>query len=141
MSHSYEEVREMECRLFFSRFQNPETILRMQEKFGYVCANRSAYQADALKLGLKSALEIKKRNGLIGKGVMLKCRERNCPGNKTYTSYHLESVVKNEFCQPCLKIGQERFLICESCGHERKGRDTWCRGCGKKYVLVASFPS
>lgn len=131
----------MECRLFFSRFQNETTIRRMQERFAGVGASRSAHQADALKLGLQSALDIKKRDDVIAKGgVMLRCRDLDCPGNRSYTSYHLKSFMKNEFCQPCFKIGKERFLFCSGCGRERKGRHTSCQSCRKKFLLVASFP-
>lgn len=131
----------MECRLFFSRFQNETTIRRMQERFAGVGTSRSAHQADALKLGLQSALDIKKRNSLIARGEgVLRCREPDCPGNKNYSSYHLKNFIKNEFCQPCLKIGRESFLICMGCGCERKGRNTFCQGCGKNFGLVASSP-
>jgi len=132
----------MECRLFFSRFKNEATIHRMQEKISGICASRSAHQADAFKLGLQAALDLKKRDGRVGTGcVMLLCPERGCPGNKTYTSYSLEGIVNNEFCQPCFKIGRTRFLICTGCGHERTGRDSLCQRCGKKFALVASSPS
>ena len=131
----------MECRLFFSRFQNEATILRMQQRFAGVCASRSSHQADALKLGLQSALEIKKRNSLVARGgVMLRCRESDCPGNKTYRSCSLKNFGGSGYCQPCSKIGRERFLVCADCGHERKGRHASCQGCGKEFVLVASFP-
>ena len=130
----------MECRLFFSRFQNPATIRRMEERFADIGTTRSAHQADALKLGLQSAIDIKKRNNLNARGnPMLRCRESDCPGNSSYTSRYLTSFT-NIFCEPCLNIGREHFLICTDCGYERNGRHTSCRGCGKKFVLVASFP-
>jgi hypothetical protein len=55
----------MECRLFFSRFRNETTILRMQEKTSRISASRSTHQADALKLGLQAALDLKKRDSLV----------------------------------------------------------------------------
>jgi len=132
----------MECRLFFSRFKNEATIRHMQEKISGICANRSAHQADALKLGLQAALDIKKRDSQVGTDcVMLLCPERDCPGNKSYTSYSLEGIVNNEFCQPCFKIGRTRLLICMGCRNERTGRDSLCKGCGKRFALVASSPS
>ena len=131
----------MECRLFFSRYQSPATVLRMQEKFASVGATRSAHQADALKLGLQSALDIKKRDSLLGRGnIMLRCPEPDCPGNKSYTSYSLGDVVNNEFCQPCFKIGRERFLTCTGCGHQRIDRGIQCQRCKKTFALVVSFP-
>jgi len=137
-----QEILEMECRLFFSRFKNEATILRMQEKISGICASRSAHQADALKLGLQAAIDLKKRDGRVGSDcVMLMCPERDCPGNRTYTSYSLEGVVNNDFCQPCLRIGRARFLVCMGCGNERTGCGLSCQRCGKRFALVASSPS
>ena len=131
----------MECRLFFSRFQSPATVHRMQEQFAGVCATRSAHQADVLKLGLQSALDLMKRDNVAGRGdVMLRCKESDCPGNRSYTSYSLEGVLTNEFCQPCFKIGRQRYLICTGCGYERTDRDIRCLHCRKKFGLVVSFP-
>ena len=70
---SQQEVLEMECRLFFSRFKNQATVLRMQEK---ISASRSTHQADALKLGLQTALDLRKRNSCI----LPRDNERNFPG-------------------------------------------------------------
>lgn len=132
----------MECRLFFSRFKNEATILRMQEKISGISASRSTHQADALKLGLQVALDLKRRDSQVGMGcVMLRCTERNCPGNKNYTSYSLEGITNNEFCQPCFKVGRFRFLTCTGCNRERAGRELWCQCCGKKFALVVSSPS
>lgn len=131
----------MECRLLFSRFQNETTVRRMQERFAGVGTNRSTHQADALKLGLQSALDIKKRNSLVARGgVVLRCQDPDCPGNSSYTSYYLKNFTKNEFCQPCFKVGRQRFLVCTGCGNERGGRHMTCEHCWKRFELVASFP-
>jgi len=56
----------MECQLFFSRFKNDATVFRMQEKIAGISASSSVHQADALKLGLRAALDLKKRNSRAG---------------------------------------------------------------------------
>ncbi|KAF9645604.1 hypothetical protein BDM02DRAFT_489896 [Thelephora ganbajun] len=142
VSSTQREVLEMECRLFFSRFKNQATVLRMQEKIASIGASRAVHQADAFKLGLQAALDFKKRDSRaeLG-GVMLRCPGHDCPGNKSYTSYSPEGVPNSEFCQPCFEIGRKCLLICTGCGYERTGRDLWCQRCGKRFVLVVSSPS
>jgi len=44
-------------RLFFSRFKNETTVYRVQ--ITVISASRSVHQADALKLGLQAALDLK----------------------------------------------------------------------------------
>ena len=131
---SQQEVLEMECRLFFSRFKNQDTVLRMQEK---ISTSRSTHQAHAFKLGLQAALDLKKRGSQIG-CVMLQCTQRNCPGRENDTAYSLESVGNSVFCQPCHGIGQLSLLICTGCRSERTDRDSSCHRCGKKFGLVVS---
>lgn len=131
----------MECRLFFSKFKNEATVSRMQEKFASTSKSRSARQTDAFKLGLQTALNLKRRESIVGTdGVTLRCRAHDCPGNKSYTSYALEGVTNNEYCQPCYKIGHSRFLYCSGCGHQRRDRESRCGHCGKQFVLVVSYP-
>jgi len=138
---SQREILNMACRLFFSRFSTQATISRMQERIASICASRSAHQADAFKIGLQATIDLKKQDSLVGTGcVMLQCRERDCPGNTGYTSYSLDGVENNEFCQPCYRIGRTCFLVCTGCGHERMGRDSWCQHCDKRFGLVVSSP-
>ena len=62
----------MECRLFFSRFQNEATVRQMEERFAGIGTSRPMYQADVFKLWLQSALDVEKRSRLVaGGGVML----------------------------------------------------------------------
>ena len=140
-SISYPEIREMESRLLFSRFQSEATNLRMQEKFATAGASRSAHRADSLKLGLRSALDLKRRESLSMSGVFLRCREQDCPGNRTYTSYPPAEAVNNEFCRACFRVGRARPLFCVGCQQQRKARETQCQHCGKEFVLVVSDPS
>ena len=140
-SVSYPEIREMESRLLFSRFQSEATNLRMQEKFATAGAGRSVHGVDSLKLGLRSALDLKRRESLSPKGVFLRCKEQNCPGNRTYTSYPPAEAVNDEFCRACFRVGRSRPLFCVGCQRQRKARETRCQNCGKEFVLVVSDPS
>ena len=106
----------MECRLFFSRFKNEDTISRMREKIAGMSASRSVHQADALKVGLQAALDLKKRDSRVG--------------------------LSNETCQSCSRIGQANHLVRPGgTKYERTGRYSWCQGCGKEFALVVPSPT
>jgi len=61
-SLSQEKLMEMQCELMVSKFRGPETIALVKEKIGHSSDGSSSYCAGALKLGLKEAFELKKRN-------------------------------------------------------------------------------
>ena len=52
----------MERRLLFSQFKYETTMAEVQDKIGGTLGNLSAHRASAFKLGLRTALDVKKRS-------------------------------------------------------------------------------
>ena len=110
----------MESRLLFSRLHWEATSLRMQEKFATASASRSALRAELLKPGLRSALDLKRRESMALKDVFQRCKERDCPGNRTCTSYSLAEAVNSEFCRVCFRVGRSIPSFCLGASSSKK---------------------
>ena len=123
-SLSQKEIMEMECELLISNFKNPKTIGHLKEKIGYISDGSSPHCAGALKLGLKKAIEHKKRE----RGVLLRCRNYSCGWHHSPVSY--SSVGSNTHCLSCGTYCTQ----CTGCGYDRTSNYTSCQSCGKRFM-------
>jgi len=120
----------MVCQLLFSRFKNETTMARVEEKISGARGNRSAHYAGAFKLGLQTALDLEECNPRAGviDGVMLRCGDSSCLGNKDQMSYSFAgSYLECPWC--------DRFRMqCSGCGVVRAGIDPSCSSCKKRFA-------
>ena len=119
----------MQCELLISNFRNQATIERMTERIENFSDGSSSYCADALKLGLKKAFELKKKKKQPP-GVLLRCGYNygSCAWRNNHVSYL--SVGSNTYCPNC---GND-YMECVGCGYKRTSNYTSCQSCRKKFI-------
>jgi len=123
---------EMQCELLVSNISDPKTIQRMKEIIGHISDGSSSYCADALKLGLQKAFELKKQKKQPP-GVLLYCSLAGCPWT-TPTAYSSAGSHPSGHCIPCSNSGHSRYLLCAGCGRVRFGVHASCQGCAQRFV-------
>jgi len=125
------QILEMECRLLFSKFKNKATMSLVQEKIGETFGNRFAHRADAFKLGLRAALDLKERDPAVDMmdAVMLRCRSLDCPGHDERIPYTL-AMSSRGLCPRCKKF----HMQCAGCAHVRMDTNPWCKSCRKLFL-------
>ena len=130
MSNSEQQIVEMECRTLFSKFNNGATISRIQEKIHGLPGNHLAHCAGALKLGLRTALDLRKPDPQAGEkeGVMLQCGYDGCPGSKEDMPYSL--VGSRTACPRCNYYA----MVCLGCRSARFDLVDRCQFCKKKFL-------
>ena len=62
-SFSQENITEMQCELLVSDFRDPKTIALVKETIERISDGSSPHSGGVLKLGLKKAIEFKKKKG------------------------------------------------------------------------------
>ena len=128
-SSSQKRIMEMQCDLLVSNFKDLKTIALVKENIGNVSDGSSSHSADALKLGLKMAFELKRQNC-----ARLRCSHGNCPWYNSHPSY--STVGPTIHCQSCIDRGWgNRYLQCVSCGYQRTGTSySSCQSCRKMFI-------
>ena len=129
-SISQEKIMEVQCELFISSFKDPKTSARVREIVGDISDGSSPHCAGALKLGLKKAFELKKKNR-PPPGVLLRCPYASCLWYEDPPTY--ASVGSNIYCPNCRYSGN-RYLQCSGCGYNRTARYPSCQSCLKRFL-------
>ena len=115
---------EMECELLISNFKNPKTIDLVNDNIGSISDGSSSHSANALKLGLKKAFDLKKSPHQ--NCTKLRCSSSYCGWNSgsgiSYSSVGL-------YCGSC-----NSYMKCVSCGYQRTSNYSSCQSCGKSFV-------
>ena len=124
---SQEKIIEVWCDLLVSNFRDPKTIALMEENIYHIFDGSLSHCADALKLGLRKALNLKKQRN----SVKLRCSWKKCSLHSNPVSY--SSVGSNIYCPRC-KDGEQ--MQCVGCGRKMTDDYTSCQGCGKWFVLM-----
>ena len=131
---SQEKVMEVQCELLISNFKDPKTIALVEETIGHISDGSSPHSADALKLWLKKAFEVKQQKKL-GPGVLLRCSRSGCA---RYDSPVTRRVAGSDiWCQLCKHSYGDYVLRCSSCGSDRSVHSMYtCGGwnCGRKFA-------
>ena len=129
-SFSQEKVKEMQCELLISSFQDPKTIAGVKESIGRSSDGSSSHRAGALKLGLRKAIELKKqkRQPPAPLGVLLRCGWYHCGWHDNPVPY--SSVESETYCPNC----RNEYMLCADCGYERTSSYTSCGGCGRDFI-------
>ena len=130
-SFSQEKIMEMECELLVSNFKNQKTIALVKENIGRISDGSSPHCADALKLGLKKAFELKKQK-CQPPGVLLRCSRYGCARNTSPVSYSV--IGSNVYCQDCQYNYGSYCMQCAGCSYNRTGSYTSCQSCGKRFI-------
>ena len=127
-SSSQERTMEMQCDILVPYFRKSDTIALVKENIGRVSDGSSSHSADALRLGLKKAFELKQQNR-----VRLRCSHDSCPWYINHPSY--SSVGSNIHCQSCAHRGLGRlYLHCAGCGYNRTANYSSCQSCAKMFI-------
>ena len=126
---SQERTTETQCDVLIPYFKNPNAIALVKENFGRISDGSSSHSADALKVGLKKAFELKRQNY-----ARLRCDQVGCPWYTNHPSF--SSVVSNVLCQSCTDQGWgSYYLHCTGCGYHRTGSGySSCQSCGKTFL-------
>jgi hypothetical protein len=121
---------EMECELLISSFKNPKTVDLVNENIGRIADGSSSHSANALKLGLKKAFDLKKQPP----GVKLRCSYTSCTSYRNHVT--MSSIGINVvYCPTCQSRGYyNHYLQCASCGYNRTGGYASCQSCGVKFA-------
>lgn len=124
---SQDKIMEMECELLISSFKNPHTGDLVTENIGRIADGSSSHSANALKLGLKKAFDLKKPPP----GVKLRCSWTSCSSYNNHVS--VSSIGTNLYCQMCSNRRSSCWQ-CVGCGYNRTGNHTSCQNCKKIFV-------
>jgi len=117
----------MECELLVSNFGDPKTIALVKEDIGRSSDGSSSHRAGAMKLGLRKAVELKKRKKQPP-GAPLRCGNHQCALPTPYSS--IGSALWCSNSGNCCAY----YFQCGDCGYERTSDYTSCQSCGKNFV-------
>ena len=127
---------EMQWDLLIPNLKEPERLALVKENVGLISSGTSPCCAGTLKLGLKKAFELKKkeREPPCPPGAKLRCSNPWCSSYHNHLSY--SSITQpTHFCQMYLNGPQSNYWFqCVGCAYARTGDYSSCRGCGKKFI-------
>ena len=118
---------EMECELLISNFKNPKTIDLVNDNIGSISDGTSSHSANALKLGLKKAFDLKK--SLPQNCTKLRCTSSYCGWN-TGSGISYSSIGSAVYCGAC----GNSYMKCVSCGYQTTSNYSSCQSCRKSFV-------
>ena len=122
----------MQCDLLMSNSRDPSTITLVKGNIGHIFDGSLPHCADSLKLGLRKAFDLKKKERLPP-GVKLRCPYGNCAWYNNHPPY--SSIGSNIYCQMCVSRGWGSYYFqCVGCGYSRNGNYTSCQRCGKRFI-------
>ena len=126
----------MECELLVSSSKDPKMIARVKESIWHSADGSSSHRADALKLGLRKAIELikQKKQPPALPGVLLRCGNSTCEWHKNPVP--LSSVGSNNVL--CRMTHSRRpgtwYMQCASCGDMRFEEIAACRSCRRNFA-------
>ena len=119
----------MQCDLLMSNSRDQKTITLVKRNIGHIFDGSRPHSADSLKLGLKKAFELKKKERQPP-GVKLRCSYSGCAWYSNPVSY--SSIGSNSsYCPNC---GHRYWMVCVGCGVARCGNYASCQSCGKRFI-------
>ena len=116
----------MQCDLLMSNSRDQKTITLVKGNIGHIFDGSHPHCADSLKLGLKKAFELKKKERQPP-GVLLRCSHSYCSWYNNHSS--CSTVRPNSCCSSC-----GSWMQCVGCGYNRTGNYAACQSCGKRFV-------
>ena len=122
----------MQCDLLMSNSRDPKMVELVKGKIGYIFDGSLPHCADSLKLGLKKAVDLKKKERQPD-GAKLRCANGSCAWYNNHPPY--SSVGPNAYCRMC--IGNCRgsyYLQCVGCGYSRTSSYPSCQRCGEEFI-------
>jgi hypothetical protein len=127
----------MECEILISSCKNPKTVDLVNENIRRIADGSSPHSANALKLGMEKAFDLKKPPPIVKPlpppGVKLRCSWSGCSGYNNHIS--ITSVRTNYYCcQVCQPRGYSYWLQCVNCGVNRGGNYASCQSCGMRFA-------
>jgi len=135
-SFSQGKILEMQCDLLISTFQNLKSTTLVKESIDRISDGSSSHCAHALNLGLRKALELKRKKK-EPPGVLLKCPNSSC-FRGWYNTGAPYSVIESEsavYCPGCVHYYGNYYLQCAGCNYQRTSSSyTSCQSCGKKFI-------
>ena len=127
-SSSQKKIAEKESETFIPNLEDPKLIGFVSENMGRIADGSSSKLAGAMKLGLKKAVEFKRRRN----GVSLRCPRNGCARNIIPVSR--SSVGSNRICPNCSNSSANYYMQCTGCGYRRTSNYDSCLGCKKRFV-------
>ena len=118
----------MQCDLLMTKSRDPRTITLVKGNIGHIFDGSLPHCADSLKLGLKKAFDLKKKERQPP-GVGIRCTNGGCGWYNNPPSY--PSIVGNVYCQCC---GYRYYFMCTGCGNARTVNCASCQHCGKRFI-------
>ena len=106
---SQEKITKMESELFILNLRDPKLAGMMKGDNGRVADGSPSHFAGALKLGLKKAIELKRRS----KGVLLQCP--GCGGKAYFNSNWYTPDESGPFCTNCPSSWNRTRMECGFC--------------------------
>ena len=115
----------MESKLFILNLKDPKLIGMMSGDIERVANGTPSHFAGALKLGLKKAVELKRRS----KGVLLQCLQ--CGGKLYFNSdWRGSNNGSGPLCPNCSGSWNKIYMQCGFCGNSGMVGDyTSCQNC------------
>lgn len=126
---------EMESELFISHLGNPRFVGIIDRSIGQISDGSSPNSADVLMLGLKKAVELKKKSRQPPTPVHVRCSNTTCAAhNRRYSPGSIPGL--SLYCLVCRgRIGApDYYFECVGCGEARVDNVASCRGCGQIFA-------
>ena len=118
----------MQCDLLMSNSRDPRTITLVKGNIGHIFDGSLPNCADSLKLGLKKAFDLKKKERQPP-SVRVRCTNGTC---SWYVNPPPYSSVGGNVYGPC--CGYRYYLMCVGCGYTRTANFASCQSCGKSFI-------
>ena len=139
---SQQKIAKTESELFILNLKDPQLVGFVSGNIRRITDGSSSHFAGALKLGLKKAVEFKRR----GNGVLLRCPMSHCPRSINPVTYWF--VGSNVHCPNCPAPSPAPWrghnypmykpmppcMQCAGCGVERAEDRQSCRNCSRRFV-------
>ena len=139
---SQKKIAKMESELFILNLKDPQLIGFVSGNIRRIADGSSSHLAGALKLGLKKAIEFKRRSN----GVLLRCPMSRCPRSANPVTYWF--VGSNVHCPNCpapppaprrdynypMYNPIPPYMQCAGCGFQRTNDRQSCEKCSRRFV-------
>jgi len=103
-------------------------IALVKGNIGHIFDGSLPHCAESLKLGLKKAFDLKKKEGQPD-GVKLRCSNNSCAWYSNPPPY--SSVRRSIYCPRC---GNYYYLMCVGCGCTKVFTSVSCLNCRKRFI-------
>jgi hypothetical protein len=132
-SLSQEELMDVQWDLLVAKPNQPKMAALVRDKIGAISPGSSSHRAGVLKVALKKAFELKKKER-EPPGVLLRCSNYTCA---QYNNHASRSEIGTALvCSTCYHPrGRYFYFECTNCGFNRTDSNYMtCQTCGRKFV-------